>query len=310
LDGHLFRAGRRAEASRLSVNEVFEFVWSRVDRMYVAGFPELAFGFFAAAAVFAAVLTIELFCVGWSRSSARALLSPDRSATADIVWFVLVETSISVAIGAAMLLGVTLLWNALLAGYVRLNLLSYVPLAFARFCIYVVILDLLNYWFHRLCHRIPSLWELHKFHHSASQFTVLTATRDHPLERTLQSVFVALPLSLLGPPNAEYVVAALLLSLIGPLKHSRLDWSFGWIGEWLIQSPRAHRVHHSTNPSHYNCNFASVLQLWDKLFRTAAPHDSRAERVGLSADEFVNSGLIRDIWACMAGALRKLVHGA
>ncbi len=51
-----------------------------------------------------------------------------------------------------------------------------------------VIDDLTRYLVHRLLHRVPFLWELHKVHHSAEVLTPFTLQRVHPFEGFLMAV--------------------------------------------------------------------------------------------------------------------------
>jgi sterol desaturase/sphingolipid hydroxylase (fatty acid hydroxylase superfamily) len=85
------------------------------------------------------------------------------------------------------------------------------------------------------------------------------------------------------------------------LLHSNLTTDYGWVGRWLLVSPRMHRLHHATNPEYYNTNFTFDLVLWDRLFGTYTSCDAaslRAISTGLHHDPF-NSGrslraLLRD----------------
>jgi sterol desaturase/sphingolipid hydroxylase (fatty acid hydroxylase superfamily) len=53
------------------------------------------------------------------------------------------------------------------------------------------------------------------------------------------------------------------------LAHSGLGWGYGPL-DTLIVSPRFHRVHHSTDPAHYERNFGMTYSFWDRWFGTAA----------------------------------------
>ncbi len=44
------------------------------------------------------------------------------------------------------------------------------------------------------------------------------------------------------------------------LVHTNVTWTWGWFGRWVLISPAAHRLHHSTNPEHYGKNL-SVLTI-------------------------------------------------
>ena len=42
--------------------------------------------------------------------------------------------------------------------------------------------DFTRFAVHYALHRIPALWDFHKFHHSAETLTPLTVTRTYPVE--------------------------------------------------------------------------------------------------------------------------------
>ena len=51
---------------------------------------------------------------------------------------------------------------------------------------------------------------------------------------------------------------------------------------YLISDNRLHRIHHSREPRHYNCNFGTTTPLWDMLFGTAYfPKADEWPQVGL-----------------------------
>jgi len=61
------------------------------------------------------------------------------------------------------------------------------------------------------------------------------------------------------------------------LVHSNLTTDYGWIGRWLLVSPRMHRLHHATDPKYYNKNFTFDLVLWDRLFGSYGNLRSRSD---------------------------------
>ena len=49
--------------------------------------------------------------------------------------------------------------------------------ALLQFLVGAVVVDFSRYWVHRLSHRIPILWELHKAHHSSTELTAISTYR-------------------------------------------------------------------------------------------------------------------------------------
>lgn len=173
--------------------------------------------------------------------------------------------------------------------------------------------SLVSYWIHRLQHSIPALWALHKFHHSADQLSIVTAFRDTKLNGAVDAVLRVLPLAILSVPVAAkptsaspafvlltiYFMYQVLTRINAFLNHSNLDLSYGWVGRWLIVSPRMHRIHHSTSPAYYNTNFSFDLVLWDRIFGTYATCDETTRlSVGLVDNPFNSNdsfkGVLRD----------------
>lgn len=137
--------------------------------------------------------------------------------------------------------------------------------------------DLSRYLAHRLLHRVPALWELHKVHHSAEVLTPLTLYRVHPLEGFVMALRGALTLGLVtgafiwlfpGRVRGYHVlgvdVIGFVFALLGAnLRHSQVWLSYGPVLERLFISPAQHQIHHSVDRDHYDKNFGSALAVWD-----------------------------------------------
>lgn len=146
---------------------------------------------------------------------------------------------------------------------------------------FVFIATFFNYWEHRLWHS-AILWPIHRFHHSATDYNVLTETRKHFTEILMTPVFFTLPITLLGAP-LEFVLAYLTFVLFqGFMNHTDQEICYGWIGRYLWIDPVYHKLHHSIATEHINKNFSGTLPLWDRLFGTYA-HANRPIEVGVSA---------------------------
>ncbi len=259
-------------------------VAARLRHFYIDGLGDLLSSLAIALGVVVAVLLVELCFTEWKRSSASRLSRLSPSARTDLLAFLLVESSLALLVGMAMFFGVTYVLQKLIAAgfthVARLTLSSAIPASL----IYFLVIDLVHYGAHRLYHAVPTLWELHRYHHSAPEMTVLTAFRDHPMERAVTALLLAVPAALVAMPVQNFIVLHLLAKMIGLLKHSNLRSNWGWFGRYVIQSPGAHWIHHSVDPAHHNRNFASLFQFWDIIFGTAVhpqPETLRTIRIGL-----------------------------
>jgi sterol desaturase/sphingolipid hydroxylase (fatty acid hydroxylase superfamily) len=163
------------------------------------------------------------------------------------------------------------------AGYLPPNLEELIPwLAtqpLAAFLAYAAVIDLAEYWRHRLQHRFRWWWALHAVHHSQRQLSLWADDRNHVLDGLIQSLWLALVALAIGVAGAQFFGVVLLMRLIESLSHTNVRLGFGVIGDRLLVSPRYHRVHHGIGVGHegaaWGRNFATLFPLWDILFGTA-----------------------------------------
>lgn len=144
----------------------------------------------------------------------------------------------------------------------------------------ILILDLALYIEHRIAHEVPFIWDIHEFHHSATEMTILSRDRGSPL----QSIFTApivLPFTVFNGllineflkegrfiPVILYSVLMAMDYFFAVIGHSSIEMVFPKPFSYLFMSPQLHWLHHSTNPKHYNCNYGQKFPFWDKLFGT------------------------------------------
>ena len=185
--------------------------------------------------------------------------------------------------------------------------------------------DFARYVVHRLAHRVPVLWELHKVHHSAEVLTPLTVYRTHPLESVLMRAGAATGIgaaagvcawAFAGRITAWEIVGVHGLSfawnMLGSnLRHSHVWLSFGRVAEHVLISPAQHQIHHSDDARHHDRNFGSTFALWDWIGGSLYVTRGREKiRFGLPPDQAnhhqsVGSALL----APMAAALRLVQRG-
>lgn len=130
--------------------------------------------------------------------------------------------------------------------------------------IVLAVLDLGEYIFHRMQHRIPWLWAMHSLHHSDAAVNVTTAYRQFWLEKPF-TVFIYAPMGFLFHADSNVLIISAVASWVYPVfVHANLRIGLSW----LLASPQFHRIHHSTERKHYDRNFSGFLPLWDVLFGT------------------------------------------
>jgi sterol desaturase/sphingolipid hydroxylase (fatty acid hydroxylase superfamily) len=127
--------------------------------------------------------------------------------------------------------------------------------------------ELFSYWLHRAAHHVPLLWQFHSTHHTLSELNGLKALRTHPVDNLLFHLFRSLPLILCGAGTEEIQASVYFGAILGILSHANVDVSEGPLG-WVVNFPRYHEVHHSSDIAESRSNFGCHTVLWDRLFRT------------------------------------------
>ena len=206
---------------------------------------------------------------GWQASSIFRLtrMVSSKTARADVYMFVYNRLALDSFIMQGLMLLGPLFVFALIQANLNLQLFTYLPNPWLQFFVYVVAQDFVYYWFHRVSHESRAMWEIHKFHHSATEMNLITGVRDHPFEKAMQTAFSAVPLAILGAPIEQFVAFWLLVSLVNVWFHSDFDWHFGWL-DYVLVSPRTHRIHHSMLEEHWDLNYGVIFSVWDHIFGT------------------------------------------
>lgn len=264
----------------------------------------------------AAGYLIELLFVGWSRSSLKLLFESQASVRVDALAILAMNLLPHRRLGWVLSFGLLYALDTFSARHANLSMTHWLPWWGLQVAGVLLVQSCAQYWMHRLEHSIPALWSLHKFHHSAEQMSILTSERQTQLAKGFESFITLTPVLLLkdatlaapvfGSPAfamvAIYFAYRTFIHVNGYLCHSNLRSGYGWIGRWLIVSPRMHRLHHATDPNYYNRNFSFDLVMWDRLFGTYATrdaeHDSAPIAVGLIDNPFNRDasigGVLRD----------------
>jgi sterol desaturase/sphingolipid hydroxylase (fatty acid hydroxylase superfamily) len=99
------------------------------------------------------------------------------------------------------------------------------------------------------------------------------------------------PLVWLGFPVAAVLGAVVLNLLYQFWLHTELVPRLGPL-EWVLNTPRHHRLHHASNPEYIDRNFGGFLIVFDRLFGTfAADIEGVRCRFGLSEPLLSNNPL-------------------
>lgn len=142
-----------------------------------------------------------------------------------------------------------------------------VPAA-VRIALAIVVLDLWQYVWHRINHRMAFLWRFHAVHHTDRELEASSALRFHTGEIVLSSLARLAVLPLLGLTIGEVLIYETVLLPIILFHHSNVRVPGGvdrWL-RWLIVTPWMHWVHHSEYQPETDSNYSSVFSVWDRLF--------------------------------------------
>jgi len=185
----------------------------------------------------------------------------------------------------------------------------------AQIGLFLVLDDMMQYWWHRITHNTKWLYELHRPHHDAEYMSIRIVYRNNIFYYLMMPGLWfsgALIYFGLGKVYAFYIVVKMLV-ICGA--HSDLRWDrrlyetrwlspVMWVLERLISTPATHSAHHGRHMddgvTHYKGNYGNLLFFWDILFGTARITRRYPEKFGVENLEPVSASrqllwpLIRD----------------
>jgi sterol desaturase/sphingolipid hydroxylase (fatty acid hydroxylase superfamily) len=236
---------------------------------------------------FAAVgsLVIEAVVVGWQECSIRRLaINSDESTNTDLMYLLIWVSGVMTVMTVIMTLGLTLFLSDYLEKFLGFGLLSSLPF-WAQALIAIFWRSFTGYWEHRFSHS-RWFWNLHKSHHSPTDFTVLTAFREHPIEIAFGALIYSITLAPLGlSPNA-IVVMQVMAGFVPMYLHSKM-YGVAWLERLGIATPAGHRLHHSAAEEHFDVNFGGTLNIWDRLFGTYVKPYPGVGKIPIGVDDSV-----------------------
>ncbi len=116
-------------------------------------------------------------------------------------------------------------FNSWLAFFGITNLLAInvqaMPL-WAHLVIGFLVRDFVQWWIHRLLHRVPFLWNFHKVHHSVEQMGFAAHLRYHWMENVVYRSIEYLPLALIGIGLNDFFIIHIFTLAIGHYNHSNI----------------------------------------------------------------------------------------
>lgn len=238
---------------------------------------------------------LDLIFLGYNKSALLNLKKMDLSTRNDVYIFI---------IGLLGIRHYFVMFSFLLIGYfsgtwIEINLafnwLHSIDSPILQLLVYLLVYDFFDYWIHRFAHRVSWWWEVHRFHHSATKFNIITVGRSHPLDLALGGFISVIPMAMIGVPIEQIFLLSILRSMLGKMQHSMVDWDFGILGKYILMSPVAHRIHHSPYPEHWDKHYGHTFIFWDRFFGTYYDGNFVNARIGLASTTDNKKGLIHDI---------------
>ncbi len=160
----------------------------------------------------------------------------------------------------------------------------------------IAFLDLAVYFQHVAFHALPTLWRLHRVHHSDVDFDVTTGTRFHPVEILISTGIKCAAVAAIGAPVVAVLVFELLLNATAMFNHGNVRIAPG-VERWLrrlVVTPDMHRVHHSIDFNETSSNFGFVAPWWDRILGTYRAQPARGHgEMTIGVDAFRTAGDIR-----------------
>lgn len=139
-----------------------------------------------------------------------------------------------------------------------------------HFALSFLLIDFVHYVNHRIHHKIPILWRLHRLHHSDKKITALTTWLHHPIELMSSFVVVITLFVMFDLPVIVMVTYGIVFGIHAAFTHFNMLVP-EWIDKYLrviIVTPNAHKVHHALDMRDGNANFGQLFLFWDWMFGT------------------------------------------
>ncbi|RED91776.1 sterol desaturase family protein [Marinoscillum furvescens] len=151
-----------------------------------------------------------------------------------------------------------------------------------------VVRDFVQWWTHRLLHRVPWLWEFHKVHHSVEEMGFAAHLRYHWMENVVYRTLEYIPLALIGIGLRDFFIIHIFTLAVGHFNHSNVKLRLGPL-KYVFNNPQMHIWHHAHDlpkERKYGVNFGLTLSVWDFLFRTNyTPYEGRDIKLGFPGVE-------------------------
>lgn len=165
--------------------------------------------------------------------------------------------------------------------------------------LFLLVDDLLQYWYHRSAHEYKWLWKLHRAHHTATELGLLVSYRQAIYYYMLMPNIWWLGVYTFVGGGVPVAVGIVLKQLVIISSHSLITWDSFFhrypalnpilkIIERIVITPAFHHAHHAVSKvdgiGNPNGNFGNMFSIWDQLFGTATFVHAYPTEYGIPCD--------------------------
>ncbi len=152
----------------------------------------------------------------------------------------------------------------------------------------IAIADFAAWAAHVIKHKVPMFWRFHMIHHSQKRMNLFTANRTHPVDALIETFLLLVPFFIFFPSITEQAGSVALIAMLAGwyvrFQHANIGTNMGPL-RYIMVTPQSHRIHHSTEPEHWNSNYANLFA-WDRLFGTQHSDDTSYPTTGINDRHF------------------------
>lgn len=142
-----------------------------------------------------------------------------------------------------------------------------------EFIILFLVIDFIEYWFHRFSHEVNIFWSAHVVHHQSENFNLTVGLRTSFVV-PLFNIFFYLPIPILGFHPNDIMTVIFIQGVYQLFIHTQLIGKLG-ILDRIFVTPSIHRVHHGSNEKYLDKNYGKVFLIWDYIFDTFEPETEK-----------------------------------
>ncbi len=150
--------------------------------------------------------------------------------------------------------------------------------------VYLLVDDVLQYWYHRFGHEYDFLWKLHRPHHQAEEMGFFVSYRNAGLYYLMMPNIWWVGLCVFAGGMKAVAIGLIAKQIIIIGSHSTVRWDeffykrkylnpLTYLLEHIFITPAFHYAHHGKSMidgiSDPNGNYGNMFSIWDQLFGTA-----------------------------------------